>query len=720
MIARIRVLVVEDNPADADLVREYLPVAGPVSFQIESVSRLSEALAKLAHEGFDLILIDLGLPDSQGLATYYKLQKAAPDTPAIILTGQDDEETAVAAVRNGAQDYLIKGEIIGNMLVRAARYAVERKRADESLRESEENFRHSLDDSPLGVRIVTAEGETLYANRAILEIYGFGSLEEMRTTPLEKRYTAESYGEFKKRQEQRQQGEDSPSEHEVGIVRKDGEVRHLLVTRKRLLWNGKKQYQVLYSDITERKRSEEALQESEKKYRLLINTACESIVVAQGGLLTFVNPATISLLGYSERDLTGKPFSEFIHPDDRDMVIENYRRRIAKETVQSRYAFRVVTRDGVDKWVEINAVLIEWQGRPATLNFLTDITERRRAERMLESQHALLTALLNSSKDTIIFSLDRNYRYTAFNEKHREEMKHVWNADIKIGMDLLDCMQAPELRELARQSIDRALRGETFSEIQHQGEPDIYYEFSWNPILQHDEIVGATVFARDITERKLAENATQSALREKETLLREIHHRVKNNMQIISSLFNLQAGHIMDEEARRLLKEGQLRIRSMALIHEKLYKSRDLSTIDLASYIQSLLAYIIHFYKVDTRQIQLATDLEEVSLDINSAMPCGLLLNELISNALKHAFPGGRKGTVTIGLRREKDGTVELRIADDGVGIPEAMDFRATESLGLQIVNLLVEQLEGTIKLDKEKGTSFTVNFHELRYVPRI
>jgi two-component sensor histidine kinase len=281
-------------------------------------------------------------------------------------------------------------------------------------------------------------------------------------------------------------------------------------------------------------------------------------------------------------------------------------------------------------------------------------------------------------------------------------------------------MQAPELRELARQSIDRALRGETFSEIQHQGEPDIYYEFSWNPILQHDEIVGATVFARDITERKLAENATQSALREKETLLREIHHRVKNNMQIISSLFNLQAGHIMDEEARRLLKEGQLRIRSMALIHEKLYKSRDLSTIDLASYIQSLLAYIIHFYKVDTRQIQLATDLEEVSLDINSAMPCGLLLNELISNALKHAFPGGRKGTVTIGLRREKDGTVELRIADDGVGIPEAMDFRATESLGLQIVNLLVEQLEGTIKLDKEKGTSFTVNFHELRYVPRI
>ncbi|MBE3125575.1 MAG: PAS domain S-box protein [Acidobacteria bacterium] len=135
------------------------------------------------------------------------------------------------------------------------------------------------------------------------------------------------------------------------------------------------------SDITERKRAEEALRESEKKYRLLIETANESIIVAQDGLLKFVNPVSLSLLGgYSEQELLGRSFPEFIHPDDRSMVVENYRRRIANEAPQSRYTFRVVARDGIVKWVEINAALIEWQGKPATLNFLTDVTERKRAE----------------------------------------------------------------------------------------------------------------------------------------------------------------------------------------------------------------------------------------------------------------------------------------------------------------------------------------------------
>ena len=189
-------------------------------------------------------------------------------------------------------------------------------------------------------------------------------------------------------------------------------------------------------------------------------------------------------------------------------------------------------------------------------------------------------------------------------------------------------------------------------------------------------------------------------MREKEILLREIHHRVKNNMQIISSLFNLQAGQIKDPEAQRMLKEGQLRIRSMALVHEKLYQSQDLSKIDFGSYLQSLSAHLFQFFRIDP-------------------VPCGLMANELITNALKHAFPADRKGRVGIRLHRGADGTVELRVDDDGVGFPETVDFRHTESLGLQIVNLLVGQLEGTIELDKEKGTAFTVVFRELDYRAR-
>ena len=168
-----------------------------------------------------------------------------------------------------------------------------------------------------------------------------------------------------------------------------------------------------------------------------------------------------------------------------------------------------------------------------------------------------------------------------------------------------------------------------------------------------------------------------------------------------------------------MLKEGQLRIRSMALIHEKLYQARDLSKVEFASYIQSLTAHLFQFFKVDPGQVRLESDLEDVRLDINTAVPCGLLFNELISNALKHAFPGGRKGTVRIRLWREKDGGLKLRVADDGVGIPQALDFRRTESFGLQIVDLLIGQIEGKIELDRTNGTDFTVAFRELGYKPR-
>jgi len=203
-------------------------------------------------------------------------------------------------------------------------------------------------------------------------------------------------------------------------------------------------------------------------------------------------------------------------------------------------------------------------------------------------------------------------------------------------------------------------------------------------------------------------------------LLREIHHRVKNNMQIISSLLNLQAAQLKDKKDLFLFKETQNRIRSLALVHEKLYQSKNLSMIDFAEYIRSLITYLWQFFMIDSETIRLHLDLEEAYFDINTAIPCGLIVNELVSNILKHAFPVGRKGEVRIVLVRADGNKFMLVVQDDGIGFPENLDFRKSETLGMQIVTMLVQQLDGTIELEREEGTTFKIVFEELKYKPRI
>jgi two-component sensor histidine kinase len=220
-------------------------------------------------------------------------------------------------------------------------------------------------------------------------------------------------------------------------------------------------------------------------------------------------------------------------------------------------------------------------------------------------------------------------------------------------------------------------------------------------------------------ERKKAEEQIKASLREKEVLLREIQHRVKNNMQVMSSLINLQARNITNQEAIEVLKESQSRIRSMAFVHEKLYQSKDLAKINIYDYLSSLAVHLFHSYKIDPHLIHLNLNVDNVFLDINSATPCGLIVNELISNSLKHAFPEERKGEINIEFHPREDQKLELIVKDDGVGFPEGMDFRQTETLGMQLVNMLVQQLEGTIELLKDKGTEFRIVFEELKSKPR-
>jgi len=257
-----------------------------------------------------------------------------------------------------------------------------------------------------------------------------------------------------------------------------------------------------------------------------------------------------------------------------------------------------------------------------------------------------------------------------------------------------------------------------FLKVADTGEP-VSFETFFPPMEKHFKIsvfspgAGqfATLFA-DITEQKKAEDQIKSALKEKEVLLREIHHRTKNNMQVLSSLLALQADRVNDQKYVDLLKDSQERIRSMALIHEKLYQSKDFSKIDFNAYVETLVNGLVRSFAADPDKIVVKMEIEDILIGIDNGIPCGLIINELVSNSLKYAFSHDRSGVIIVTLCSINENEVELTVSDDGIGIPEDLDFRNTESLGLHLVKILAErQLHGEIKLNGTKGTKFHIRF---------
>lgn len=217
---------------------------------------------------------------------------------------------------------------------------------------------------------------------------------------------------------------------------------------------------------------------------------------------------------------------------------------------------------------------------------------------------------------------------------------------------------------------------------------------------------------QEVADRRRAESQITDSLHEKEILIKEIHHRVKNNLQIISSMLNLQSRHVTRENALEAFAESQDRVRSMALIHEKLYQSESLAWIDFGEYIESLTAYLFQTYTTAAGKVALKTHIESIVLDLDTAVPCGLLINELVTNALKHGYPNGQKGEICVDFRLDDNHNLSLVVSNSGgVAFPDGLNIHAPTSLGLQIVNALVYQLDGTVELATDPYTSFKINF---------
>ena len=340
---------------------------------------------------------------------------------------------------------------------------------------------------------------------------------------------------------------------------------------------------------------------------------------------------------------------------------------------------------------------------------------RRKAEDALQESEEMFRSVVENAQSGIVL-IDDQFRPVYAND---EILRIVgYPRDQFVGTDFRQYLDKESV-ELVADRYLRRQRGEEipsryeFTFVRKDGEKR-RVEISSTVIKDSKQRAATLTQIRDVTEQRQTEEQIKASLQEKEVLLREIHHRVKNNLQIISSLLNLQSQHVEDDKALEMFKESRLRVRSMAMVHEKLYRSKDLSRVDFREYVHSLGYHLFQMYGVAPDTVALNIDIEDVLLDINTAIPCGLLVSELISNALKHAFPQGRKGEVTVSMSTVENGDIALEVRDNGVGLEDDLDLKNTESFGLQLVDMLTEQLQGTISIDRNGGTTFALRFKEL------
>jgi len=330
--------------------------------------------------------------------------------------------------------------------------------------------------------------------------------------------------------------------------------------------------------------------------------------------------------------------------------------------------------------------------------------ERKKAEETLRHQNEMLRTILDSIP-VMVALLDR--------EGHHQLVNRCWQSTLGWSLEkaqhqdvLAEIYPDPAYRKYVMDYI--AAAAGTWSDFKTRTRDGRVLDTSWvNVPLSDGSNIGIGI---DITERKQAEEKVRASLTEKEILLQEIHHRVKNNLQLISSLLGLQSRYLEDEKSREILRESQNRVRVMANIHTMLYQSENLSRVDFGCFIRDLTGRLQQSYGITGSPIEVHVDMADLSLSIKTSIPCGLILNELVSNALKHAFPEGRGGEVNISMTKAGDRFV-FKVQDNGIGFPKAVDFQNTQTLGLELVRILVEQIHGTIDLRVDGGTTFTITF---------
>lgn len=606
----------------------------------------------------------------------------------------------------------------------------EKKKAEEALAASEEKFRGVAERSFDLILLTDKSSLLTYASPSVTGMLGYSPEEVIGKSAFEFVHP-ESLASVQEGFMKNLEGFITKP-MEVSVRKKEGGYAILEISGASIKKDGVfAGMQVIGRDITSRKadqgRIAELLKIQEEQVRIInASPAVSFLWRAEENWPVEMVSKNIDQFGYAPDDfLSGSiSYSAIVHPDDRHRVSEEVVYNGIHGIDEFSQQYRILGKEGRVYWIDdfthirrdADGNITHYEG------IILDITERRLAEEALRRSEQRNARLLEAIPD-MMFIISRDGVYLDFNAPEGSSL--LIPREGMVGRSIRDTPGFSS--EFADSIMSRINQATTMRQIQHfEYALDLppgkrYYDARAIALTDREVLF----IIRDITEQKEVEEiqrhftekleqevvsrtaALNASLQEKVVLLREVHHRVKNNLQIIISLTNLQMRHIDDVHLKQALAETQNRVKAMSLVHEKLYQSEDLSMINFSVYVTSLVSQLFTYYGVNSRKIALHIDIGTIMIDINTAIPLGLVINELVSNVVKHAFPGERSGAVFI-TAKEENSTMVITIQDTGIGFPEGFDWRHTNSLGLHLVSALVEQVQGSVNLvNKGPGTTF-------------
>ncbi len=445
------------------------------------------------------------------------------------------------------------------------------------------------------------------------------------------------------------------------------------------------------------------------------------------GRIQYHNKAYSDISGYSSEEIYSMRVWEFQMPGPSREELPGFLKKLAAEQPDpSPYLCSNLTKDG-----RIIDVQVDWKYKRNSSGHVTgfacilsDVTERMQRERILKQSEEVLRESERRFRNLarlmpeIVFETDSEGMITFANENAYDVLGYS-QMDIEAGVNALEFI-APEHRDRAKSNIGRVLAGEDIGVSEYDV---LKSDGSRVPVLlrssrrvENGEPIGLCGVIVVISERKRMEDDLRQALSDKDRLISEIHHRIKNNLLIIQSLLRLQSGGIEDETSREYLLASEDRIRVISMIHERLYRSGDPRGLDAKEYIEAMAKQLYRVYKANPDVIRLEVDVPAERIDVDTAIPCGLIISELLTNSLKHAFPDGRKGAIYIALKQQPGGDSMLSVRDTGVGLSDDLDMEQADTLGMKIVSTLTRQLRGSLDVERLGGVWVRVSFREKRF----